>query len=107
LSVEDLIKAAAEFRVAIMDQRAERLLAIVERHQQVACLLGLSRRRSGSGNREDGEREQMAPAYEAVKLYSAGRPPPPTTLWTFIRTDHVLGSNLLGSFALERPVRRE
>ena len=37
---EDLIEAAAELRVAIMDQETDRLLAIVEVHQQVARLLG-------------------------------------------------------------------
>src|SRR6266545_5342438 len=38
LGTEDLIKAAAEFRVAIVDQKPERLL-VAELHQQVARLL--------------------------------------------------------------------
>jgi hypothetical protein len=37
---EDVIEAAAELGVAIVDEEAERLLAIVARHQQVARLLG-------------------------------------------------------------------
>jgi len=39
-AVEDVIAAAAELRVAIVDEEAERLLATIESHQQVACLLG-------------------------------------------------------------------
>lgn len=39
-ALEDVIEAAAELGVAIVDKEAERLLAIVERHQQVARLLG-------------------------------------------------------------------
>jgi hypothetical protein len=38
--VLDEIAAAAELRVAMMDQQAQRLLVILERHQQVARLLG-------------------------------------------------------------------
>jgi hypothetical protein len=38
--LEDVIAAAAQLRVAIMDEQAERLLTILERHQQVARLLG-------------------------------------------------------------------
>jgi hypothetical protein len=37
---EDLIAASTELGVAIVDDEAERLLAILERHQQVARLLG-------------------------------------------------------------------
>jgi hypothetical protein len=37
---EDVIAATAELRVAIVNEQAEWLLAIVERHQQVARLLG-------------------------------------------------------------------
>jgi len=39
-ALEDVIAAAAELGVAIVDEEAERLLAIVECHQQVARLLG-------------------------------------------------------------------
>ena len=39
-ATEDVIETAAELGVAIVDQEAERLPAIIERHQQVACLLG-------------------------------------------------------------------
>jgi hypothetical protein len=39
-ALEDVIAAAAELRVAIVDEKTERLLAIIERHQQVASLLG-------------------------------------------------------------------
>jgi len=39
-ALEDVIEAAAEFRVAIVDEEAGRLLAIIESHQQVPCLLG-------------------------------------------------------------------
>src|SRR4029453_11745787 len=35
-ALEDVIPPAAEFRVAIVDQEADRLLAIIERDQQVA-----------------------------------------------------------------------
>jgi hypothetical protein len=35
--LEDLIAAAAELRVAIVNEQAERLLATIESHQQVAC----------------------------------------------------------------------
>jgi hypothetical protein len=35
-----VIAAACELRVAIVDQETERLLAIIESHQQVARLLG-------------------------------------------------------------------
>jgi hypothetical protein len=38
--LEDLIEAAVELRVAIMDQEAQRPLAIIGRHQQVTRLLG-------------------------------------------------------------------
>jgi hypothetical protein len=37
--LEDLIEAAAELGVAIADQEAERLLATIDRHEQVARLL--------------------------------------------------------------------
>jgi hypothetical protein len=37
---EDMIKAAAELGVAVVDENAERSLAIIEGHQQVARLLG-------------------------------------------------------------------
>ncbi len=40
LAREDLIEAAAELGVAIVDEEAERLLATIESHQQVARLLG-------------------------------------------------------------------
>jgi hypothetical protein len=43
VACEDLIEATAELGVAIVDQETERLLAILERHQQVACLLGSKR----------------------------------------------------------------
>src|SRR5215218_6053960 len=39
-ATEDVIETAAELGVAIVDQEAERLIAIIERHPQVACLLG-------------------------------------------------------------------
>jgi hypothetical protein len=39
-AVEDVIEAAAELAVAIVDDKAQLLLAITERHQQVARLLG-------------------------------------------------------------------
>jgi hypothetical protein len=39
-ALEDVIAAATELRVAIVDEKTERLLAIIERHQQVASLLG-------------------------------------------------------------------
>src|SRR6266508_5461905 len=38
-AAEDLVEAAAELAVAIVDQEAERLLLAVERHQEVARLL--------------------------------------------------------------------
>jgi len=37
---EEMIKAAAELGVAVVDEKAERSLAIIEGHEQVACLLG-------------------------------------------------------------------
>src|SRR6266511_1093054 len=40
LSSEDVIEAAAELGVAIVDEEAERLPAVIERHQEVARLLG-------------------------------------------------------------------
>ncbi len=40
LALEDVIAAATELGVAIMDEEAERLLAIIESHEQVARLLG-------------------------------------------------------------------
>jgi len=39
-ALEDMVEAAAELGVAIVDQQAQRLPAIVDRHQQVARLLG-------------------------------------------------------------------
>src|SRR5205823_11561344 len=39
-AAEDVVEAAAELAVAIVDQEADRLLAVAERHQQVAGLLG-------------------------------------------------------------------
>jgi hypothetical protein len=39
-ALEDVIAPTAELGVAIVDQEAERLLAIIEGHQQVARLLG-------------------------------------------------------------------
>src|SRR6266511_3931227 len=39
-ALEDVIAAATELGVAIVDQEAERLLVIIERHQEVARLLG-------------------------------------------------------------------
>jgi hypothetical protein len=38
-ALEDVIEATAELGVSIMDKQAERLLSIVDRHQQVARLL--------------------------------------------------------------------
>jgi hypothetical protein len=38
-AAEDVVEATAELGVAIVNQEAERSLAIVERHQQVARLL--------------------------------------------------------------------
>ena len=40
LGAEEFVEAAAELAVAIVDQEADRLLAVAERHQQVAGLLG-------------------------------------------------------------------
>jgi len=40
LALEDVIAAATELGVAIVDEEAERLLAIIESHEQVARLLG-------------------------------------------------------------------
>jgi len=39
-ALEDRVEAAAELGVAIVDQQAQRSLPIVDRHQQVARLLG-------------------------------------------------------------------
>ena len=39
-ALEDVIAAATELGVAIVDQQAERLLVSIERHQQVRRLLG-------------------------------------------------------------------
>jgi hypothetical protein len=39
-ALEDVIEAAVELGVAIVDEEAERLLAVIEGHQQVARLLG-------------------------------------------------------------------
>ena len=39
-ALEDVVEAAAELGVAIVDQQAQRLLPNVDRHQQVARLLG-------------------------------------------------------------------
>src|SRR5438067_12552747 len=39
-AAEDVVEAAAELAVAIVDQEADRLLAVAERHRQVAGLLG-------------------------------------------------------------------
>ena len=40
IALEDVIEAAAELGVAIVDEEAERLPAVIERHQRVARLLG-------------------------------------------------------------------
>src|SRR6266496_3926339 len=49
------VEAAAELGVAIVDQQAQRLLRIVDRHQQVARLLGCpgARRVGGAGDELD------------------------------------------------------
>jgi len=44
-ALKDVVEAAAELRVAIVNQEAQRLLPIIECHQQVPCLLG----RPGAG----------------------------------------------------------
>jgi hypothetical protein len=38
--LEDVVEAAAELGVAIVDEKAKRALATIKRHQQVARLLG-------------------------------------------------------------------
>jgi hypothetical protein len=35
-----VLEAAVELRVAIVDEKAKRLFAVIDRHQQVASLLG-------------------------------------------------------------------
>jgi hypothetical protein len=40
LALEDVVEAAAELGVAIVDEETEWLFALVDRHQQVARLLG-------------------------------------------------------------------
>src|SRR6266542_7128578 len=43
-AAEDAVEGAAELRVAVVDQEARPLAAVVEVHQQVACLLAHPRR---------------------------------------------------------------
>ena len=56
-ALENMVEAAAELGVAIVDQHAQRLLPVVDRHQQVARLLGCP----GAG-RVGGAGDELDPA---------------------------------------------
>jgi hypothetical protein len=70
-ALEDAVEGAAELRVPIVDQEARALAAVVEIHQQVACLLAHPRRVGVARTREvldparadRGEEQHLQPAH--------------------------------------------